>query len=349
MPSVPSAVAILAKSFLPFWPPPVTVSRLVTNPLKSRTLILVLQAAVSLGLLAALLSAPGFRGNLSSVLLSADPRWLAAGFVLAGGVQVLCLARWRIFLKMAGVQIGLGESAGVFFAGLFCNLFLPGGAGGDVVKIGLLAAHGHDAARAALSVVMDRFAGSVSMVVLGTALMAGNFAWLTTSPVVSGLVQAMGLYLFALALLIAVSVVLSARGIVSRLPARWPGRAKLIELSGVYFQCAIQWPRTLLALGVSIVMLALFFLTYYFSARAYGVDLGMGRFLALMPTVDIISGLPVSLGGVGVREGVFVLLLGSLAAVPVPAAIAISLAGYLMSALWGIPGAFLWLLHRRHP
>jgi len=136
---------------------------------------------------------------------------------------------------------------------------------------------------------------------------------------------------------------------VSRLPLRWPGRAKLLELSGAYFQCAVQWQRTASALGISVVMLACFFTTYYFSARAYGMDPGMGRFLALMPTVDILSGLPISLGGVGVREGVFVLLLGSLASVPSATAVSISLAGYLMSALWGIPGAFLWFLQRRHP
>ncbi|MEI6033965.1 MAG: lysylphosphatidylglycerol synthase transmembrane domain-containing protein [Verrucomicrobiae bacterium] len=319
----------------------------MTAPKRSRTLILAGQAAVSICLLAALLSGAGFRGRLTSVVFAADPRWLAAGLLLAGAVQILCLIRWRVFLGMAGLEIGIAESAGIFFAGLFCNLFLPGGAGGDVVKVGLLAARGHDAGRAALSVIMDRLAGVVSLVVLGSGLMAWKLAWLMSSPVAAGLVRAMGIYLAAIALLVAASVVLSSRSVASRLPARWPGRAKLVELSGVYFQCAIQWPRTLFALLVSAVMLGIFFLTYYFSARAYGVDPGMGCFLALMPTVDIISGIPVSLGGLGVREGVFALLLGSLAGVPAPTAIAISLAGYLMSALWALPGAFLWLLHRR--
>ncbi|MEI6278749.1 MAG: lysylphosphatidylglycerol synthase transmembrane domain-containing protein [Verrucomicrobiae bacterium] len=321
----------------------------MTEPKKSRAPILVLQASVSVALLVALLSSPGFRGNFTSVVLSADPRWLTAGLLLAGSVQILCLIRWRIFLGMTGMNIGFFESAGIFFAGLFCNLFLPGGAGGDVVKIGLLAARGHDAARAALSVVMDHLAGSVPMIVLGASLMAWKHSWLTTSPLVAGLIHAMVIYLCVIALLIAVSVVLSARGIVSRLPARWPGRAKLIELSGVYFQCAIQWPRTLFALLLATLMLGLFFTTYYFSARAYGVDPGMGNFLSLMPTVDILSGMPVSLGGVGVRESVFALLLGTLADVPTGTAIAISLAGYMMSAIWGLPGAFLWLLHRRKP
>jgi len=199
----------------------------------------------------------------------------------------------------------------------------------------------------ALSVVMDHLAGTVSMIVLGASLIAWKFPWLTASPVVAGLIHAIALCLSAFALLLVVSVSLSAPGISSRLPARWPGRAKVIELSGVYFQCAIQWPRTLFSLAVSLIMLALFFLTYYFSARAYGVDPGVGNFLSLMPAVDIISGLPVSLGGLGVREGLFAFLLGSLASVPPPTAIAISLAGYMMSAVWGLPGAFLWLLHRK--
>lgn len=320
----------------------------MTEPKKSSALI-VMQAAVSLALLAWLLSRPGLRSDLAAVLLSADPCWLAGGFFLAGVVQILCLARWRIFLRMAGVEIGVAESAGIFFAGLFCNLFLPGGAGGDVVKIGLLAARGHDVGRSALSVVMDRLAGSVSMILLGGTLMAWNLPWLTTSPLVAGLVHAMALYLAVLGTAIILSVVLSARGVVSRLPPWWPARAKLIEFSGAYFQCAVQWPRTASALGISAVMLACFFTTYYFSARAYGMDPGIGRFLALMPTVDILSGLPISLGGVGVREGVFVLLLGTLASVPSATAVSISLAGYLMSALWGIPGAFLWFLKRRHP
>ncbi|MFZ4775720.1 MAG: lysylphosphatidylglycerol synthase transmembrane domain-containing protein [Terrimicrobiaceae bacterium] len=311
-----------------------------------RWLIPAIQAVVSCALLVWLFSRPGFQGQLAAVFFSADQSWLIVGFLLAGLVQVLCLLRWRIFLKMAGVEIGIRESGAIFFAGLFCNLFLPGGAGGDVVKISLLAARGKDLGRSAISVLMDRLCGAVSMILLGTTLMAWQYAWLLKSPLVSGLIQSIAIYLSALAALIILSVVLSAGGIVGRLPARWPGRSRLVELSGVYFQCARQWPRTCVALGISIVMLALFFLTYYCSARAYGIGLSPSQFLALMPAVDIISGLPVSLGGVGVRESVFVFLLGTLAAVPGPVAVSVSLGGYLMSALWGVPGAFFWLVRR---
>ena len=309
--------------------------------------LLALQAAVSIALLAGIFWRGDFRGNLAKVLLSASPFWLLCGFALAGVVQFLCLVRWRIFLRMVGMEVGWAESAGCFFAGLFCNLFLPGGAGGDFVKIGLLAARRHDPARAALSVVMDRFTGSISMIVLGLALMAWKHEWLLRSPQVAGVVQAILIYLCGLAVIILLSVALCSRGLVGRLPAGWPCRKKVIELSGAYFQCAVQWRRTLVAVGVSLGMLALFFLTYYFAARAYGVGLPAGDFLAIMPTVDIISGLPVSLGGFGVREGLFVFLLGQLGGVPAAVAVSVSLCGYMLSAVWALPGAGLWFLRGR--
>ncbi len=311
-----------------------------------RILVVFVQVLVSTGLLGWLLSRSDFRASLAGVLRAADPAWLAAGLALAGVVHLLCLVRWQIFLRMVGVRVGLVESTGLFFAGLFSGLFLPGGAGGDLVKIGLLAARGYDVGRSALSVVMDRLAGSVTMILVGVTLLGTQYDWLAGSPITAGLVQSIGIYLFVLAALISASVALSSGRVVSRLPAHWPGRAKVLELSGAYFECARQWPRTLQALGVSLVMLVLFFLTYYCAARACGVDPGVLRFLAIMPTVDILAGLPVSFGGLGVREGVFVLLLGTLAGVPAATAVAISLAGYTLSAVWGLPGAFLWLIRR---
>ena len=319
-----------------------SIGRAWRNPV-----LVAVQALVSISLLVWIFTGGDFRGNLSKVVFSASPGWLACGFLLAGVVQFLCLVRWRIFLRMVGMEVGWAESAGCFFAGLFFNMFLPGGAGGDFVKIGLLAARRHDPAHAALSVVMDHFAGSISMIVLGLGLMAWKYEWLVSSPQVAGFVEAIVIYLCSLALLLALTVALCSRRLVERLPAKWPGRAKVVELSGAYFQCAVQWRRSLVASGISLGMLAMFFLTYYLSARAYGVGLPAGEFLAIMPTVDIISGLPVSLGGFGVREGLFVILLGQLGGVPAAVAVSVSLCGYMLSAVWSLPGAVLWFLRGR--
>jgi len=305
------------------------------------------QAAVSGGLLIWIITRDDFRGNLARVFFSAHPAWLLAGLLIAGIVQLFCLLRWRIFLRMSGLKIGWIESTGTFFAGLFCNIILPGGAGGDIVKIGLLAVRGRDPARAALSVLMDRLTGSISMIILGLSLMIWKHDWLLQSPQLAGVVKGIFIYLFGLAALILVSIVLCSSAVLSRLPANWPARARLVELGGVYFQFAAQWRQTLAAVGISLAMLAMYFLTYLMAARAYGVGLPAGDFLAIMPTVDIISGLPVSMGGFGVREALFVMLLGELGGVPPSVAIMVSLCGYMLSAVWAVPGAVLWFMKGR--
>lgn len=307
----------------------------------------VLQLAVSAALLAWVFAGASFQSDWRSVVREAIPGWLVGGVVVAGLVQVMCLVRWRIFLKMAGVRVGWKEAGGTFFAGLFAGLFLPGGVGGDVVKIGLLAARGHDVARSALSVVMDRLSGAVSLIIVGGGLIFWNRDWLMQSAHVGPLMKGVSVYLGVLAIVLLFSVLLCAKGLVSRLPEWWPARGRLVELTGAYFELAVQWPRTLGAVGLSCVMLVFYFSTFFFAAKAFGAGLTAGEMLAIMPAVDMISALPVSFGGLGVRESVFVLLLGELAGIGGALAVTISLTGYLFSAAWALPGAVLWMWRGR--
>jgi hypothetical protein len=65
-----------------------------------------------------------------------------------------------------------------------------------------------------------------------------------------------------------------------------------------------------------------------------------------MPVIDSISGLPVSIAGVGVRERLFQVLLHDLAEMPPETAAIASLAGFACNALWALPGALLFLTKR---
>jgi len=316
-----------------------------SQPAKFRTRCLVaFQVLVSAGLLGWLFIQSDFRRDLASVLLSARWEWLCGAFLTAGVVQGLCLVRWRIFLGMVGLSLGWKETCGIFFAGLFCNLILPGAAGGDVVRIGLLAARKRDIGLASLSVLMDRLAGSLGMILVGSTLIISEWRWLSQSHIVANVSTGILVWFAVLGTGLGLSLVLAKSSIVGCLPMKFPGRTKLVSLAAVYRQCGIQWPHTLLAVAVSCIMLVLYFLVFAFAGRAYGVEMPIWQFLALMPAVDIISALPVSLGGFGVRESLFVLLLGQLAAVPSAVAVSISLCGYIVNALWALPGAALWML-----
>ena len=81
----------------------------------------------------------------------------------------------------------------------------------------------------------------------------------------------------------------------------------------------------LAGLAVSFIMLGAYFSSYYCGLRAVGGDTGFGTVMTAMPVIDAISGMPVSIGGVGVREKLFQVLLHDLDRVPAETAVAAGL------------------------
>jgi glycosyltransferase 2 family protein len=302
---------------------------------------LVLQSLVSVALLVWIFWKEDFRNRIWQVLSSAHPGWLTAGFLVAGAGNFLGFVRWRIFLRVLGIRLAPWEVLRLGFVGLFFNTFLVGAVGGDAVKVVWLAAKGHKKTAALLSALMDRMSGFGALVICSLIFMSMRLDWLMRSAVVAGLIEAVFAYLFLVVVLMAGSFLISARGLTSRLPKRFPCRGMILEFTEAYLQFVIAWRQTLLASLLSIAMLLAYFFTFYLSARAFALAVPVGEFFAFMPAVDIISALPISVGGFGVREQLFATILGDLWGAPVAQAVSISLAGALLSMLWGLFGLAL--------
>jgi hypothetical protein len=90
---------------------------------------------------------------------------------------------------------------------------------------------------------------------------------------------------------------------------------------------------------LSVPVLVTFFGVYWCAARAVGAAVTWWDMCAVMPVVTVASSLPVSFSGLGIREGVFGVLLGDLPGVGHTLAISLSLAGFAIYALWSLIGA----------
>lgn len=315
-------------------------------PLMSRVLKkwlpIVLQSLVSLAFLVWIFGKPGLREQALKVLANSQPGWLLAGFLVAGSGCFVGVIRWGIFLRLLGIHLRGWELLRLSFIGLFFNNFLVGAIGGDAVKVVWLGAKGHSKTRALLSVLMDRMSGLAPLVVCSLAFILLRLGWLMQSPVVAGVIKFVFAFLAGMVILLAISFVgIKYRGPDRMLPQAFPGREQLKEFTDAYMLFLTAWRQTLLASLLSAVILIGHFLTFYCSARAFGVNIPVMDFFAFMPAVDIISALPISLGGLGVREQLFVTLLGDLCKVPEAQAVSISLAGALLSIVWGLFGLAL--------
>ncbi len=214
--------------------------------------------------------------------------------------------RWHLLLRSQGLALQLWHTIGIVTMGAFFATFLPGSAGGDIVR-GVYIYHASHGRRtgALLSIFIDRLIG------LGAFLLLGVAATLTRPAKNYGVFE-YGMYALA-ALFVAAIVVLFLFGhrIARLLNLIFAGRsrrlASIIDAAGEALQqYARQWRTVLLSLAISLVVVFLVALAVVTVAAAlpFGglsvVEYGIAGIYAM-----IANSLPFTPGGLGIGEGAF--------------------------------------------
>lgn len=310
----------------------------------SRLLATLAKAVVAAGLLAVV-----FRGVALDELSTILSRVSFAAFMGAAALQVAGFAlgalRWWLMAHPAGVTLGFRDLFASFYLGVFANLFLPTGIGGDVVRVLHARRMGADLQPLIAATAADRIVGLCAVFATGlTALalfpeaeLAEPVRWL----------------LHGIAAAAAAAIVLFATdrsgAAVARLAERFRHtrlRRAAIEILHSVHQLRGHKARLILAFALSVGVQMLVALAYWTLAQSLGVGQPAFIYFLVVPVVLLAAAVPISLGGLGVREGVFVLML-VWAGTGQAAALSVSLT-YLAS-LWvaSLPGAVLWLTARR--
>lgn len=276
-----------------------------------------------------------------------DYRWLAGGIALAGTSLVLHALRWWLFLRGQSLPVRLGRAVELTMIDSLFSLASVSGLGGDAARILLL---GRDLPGRklviAMAVMADHLAGLVSISLLFFILTLAKYHSLVeTSLLGENVIIFAWFYLGGGLLMVALIFVCASPPVHRRIHgnnrfARFPIMKKVPELYDVYRK---NWRYALAGLTVSFVMLAAYFSSYYCGMRAVGGTAAYGTVVSAMPVIDSISGMPVSIAGVGVREKLFEVLMRDLAGVPPETAVAASLAGFACNAFWAGLGALFFL------
>lgn len=312
-----------------------------------KILVALLQIAVTLAVLYWVFHDQHKRAQMVVALRTADYRWIAAALVTYLVVEASAAVRWWILLKVQQIHLSMSRVSGLFLIGMFYNQFLPGGTGGDIIKsYFLLKETPGKATGALLAVVFDRLVGLVALISITGTLIALRYNWLTQLPETQLLVRALLLILGSAVLMLVTSFVVSGFHLAHKLPARFPGREKLIELSAAYHLYARHWRATLVAFGASIVAHLCTFATFLCVAFAFRASVGVIDFFAVMPIERTISSLPISFAGVGLREKIFQVMLHGLCGVPEAVAVLIGSMSFLVMLACSAPGGMVYFFYR---
>lgn len=306
------------------------------------TVALLLKSLVSLGILAFLFSRID-TAQLLQALASARLSYLAAALVGYFLGQLLCALRWGLLARPLGFENGAKDFAVFYFIGMFFNLFAPSTIGGDVGRVFYLARDGQRRQEqqwsgatlsALISVLADRIIGLVVLVWIGAAALA----------LFSGyeLPLAVRAITFALAAGSILGWMLLAP--LQRLSERW-GIPRMKNLLQGLVTYARNHRTIALTVAISLIAHLIQSWMHVLLGRSLGVEIPWSYVFILYPLVGIFSALPVSLNGIGLREGGYLYLLGHIDVSP-EKAIAFSFLWLVIVALDSLLGGLLFVVRK---
>jgi glycosyltransferase 2 family protein len=219
------------------------------------------------------------------------------------------VVKWRLMVNTAGAGLNYVQATRCYFAGLFGSLFLPSVIGGDLARAALAMRYGKTRAGVLLGSVVDRiidFAGLILLAIIGAFLAPRAlevqsrhaFEWVAV-------VALLG------CLLVVVALALTP---IRRLSFRM--RRRVVRLRHAARSMIRRPAAVLLALCISLVSQLSFIVISLGLAEACGLRLAFQAWLFAWPLAKLFAAVPVTQGGIGVREAALAGLLAPFGAKP---------------------------------
>jgi len=262
---------------------------------------------------------------------------LAAAILLVQAA--VCVMRWGAVLDAIREPLGFIKALKLFLIGSFFSQALPSSVGGDAVRVYKAYHGGLSLSGAVNGVMLERAAAVVVIVPLVAALMPFFLTRVDDQAgtwILSTLVPFAVVAVFGLALLM----------VLDRLPERlmhWRVIRGMTYLATDTRRLFLAPRHAARALGWAAIGHANLALAIMVLARGLDIDVTWIECLVLMPLVLLVTTVPVSIGGWGVREGAMVFAFG-LIGVSEHSAFALSFLFGLLIVVVSIPGGVIWLM-----
>ncbi len=231
---------------------------------------------------------------------------------------VVSTLKWQLLMKALDIQVPIIDLSRLYWSAAFFQNFLPSSVGGDIVRLTVMRKTQRLASVAA-SIFIERLTGFITL--LGLAFLAfvvrpqyfylvdkGAIVWLF----LAGLIVIIILFLYF------------GREIANNLAVCLPNkmvllRSILAKFEKLMFSIGLYRDKkyvVMMTFVVSLVFYALLALFQYLTFVSLGIDIPFKEVILIAPIIPLISVLPISLNGIGIAEGAFVILYTQLGVSP---------------------------------
>ena len=304
--------------------------------LKMRLLV-ALKLLVTLTLLGVLVHQMWQRDGIDALvarLRLLEPLWVGGAIALHFGAVTAGVLRWRTLLNARGITLPLTTLYRSFLIGRFFGAFTPSTTGLDGYRLWDVGRRTGEVVKSGAVILVEKLVGLVGMATVCLILLPFG---LMERLGFAGIAAALGMAAVALLGLLLLSSETRTRRLAGMLPKALRGRGEKLatSLSG-----GLSWSSLAATLLMGIASHACLSATFAASGLALQLQVSPLVLLAVGNAIVVSVLLPISLGGVGVREGVAVALLVS-SSVTTTDAVALAVLGYLTGQAPALLGGIL--------
>jgi uncharacterized protein (TIRG00374 family) len=314
-----------------------TVPKLISR----KNLFGALRVLISAALMGYLLATTNL-GDLLAMIRSWNAIYFVIALLLAILRNVIFAYRWKITLAVSGIEVSFPTLVKFYFVGTFFNLFLPTALGGDVVRGYDLATHSGKRIAAVTSVLVERIVGFFALAFVAlVALLLGSGTIKDTAVITVILIACFGY--FALTIIVFNAKVMKRLIAMLKFVTLWDLGERLDRmydsLHAFTAHKAILWQ----CFALSSICQTLAILGAYLLALAIGLKLALVYFFMILPMIWIITMIPLSINGLGLREGAFVFFFTKVG-VSDSTALLLSFLNFSQMIVLGLIGGIIYLL-----
>ncbi len=305
----------------------------------------VAQAMIGIIALALVIMKSDMRG-LWEVIKSARIAYLPLAVAASFAVTWLMAYRWGAILKVRGRSIKTHRLFGYYLIGIFFMNFVPGGGiSGDVARLIYVDREVRDKSFVLSTLVYERLVGGFIILLIGLISTVASRQYIRADRII-GASEAMLAVVFISAIMLMSNYVSSklarlCRNLGARFSAKRAGEAAARTLEAISEFRKHHWMLAA-TIALSVLIRVVWGLGCYIVALALGLPLDLPIVFAFISLVDLVRMLPISVGGLGVREWVIIALFAS-AGIEREQALAFSLLAFAPIYLNAIAGGIIYV------
>ena len=303
--------------------------------------VIILRISISLALLIFLFKQVD-SASLLEIIKKANKPILYFSFLITFFGYFFCFLRWKMLLDAAEIKLPQKRLVSAFSGGIFFNMFLPSTIGGDFVRSADIGYHSKKTGTVVATVLLDRLSGFAGMIAVALAALVLGHAIIKDQRIIF----AIGILTALLSLIMLLIFNDSAYGFLKKF---FSSIRQVKILSGM--QSVLQEMHgfkdhkfvVIKNLLLSIAIQSIGPITTYMIAVSFHLEVNILYFFLFVPIISAVTLIPISIGGLGVRDYMTILLFTHMG-ISKHFAFAFSLLGFFFMLIYAGIGGLIYVL-----